>query len=58
MAKISKWENLADYVKTALQFLHAVPNPTAEQVGMKEAYTRVLAAMSNCERLEKKLDKS
>lgn len=58
MAKISKWENMADYVKTALQFIDAVPNPTAEQVGMKEAYTRVLAAMSNCERLEKKLDKA
>lgn len=58
MAKTGKWENLTDYVKTALQFLHAVPNPTAEQVGMIAAYTRVQAAMTNCERLEKKLDKS
>lgn len=57
MAKPTKWENLADYVRTALQFLHAVPNPTAEQVGMIAAYTRVLAAMANCERLEKKVDK-
>lgn len=54
MAKTGKWENLTDYVKTALQFLHAVPNPTAEQVGMIAAYTRVQAAMTNCERLEKK----
>lgn len=54
MAKPTKWENLADYVRTALQFLYAVPNPTAEQVGMIAAYTRVLAAMTNCERLEKK----
>lgn len=58
MAKTGKWEFLTDYVKSILQFLHAVSNPTAEQVGMIEAYTRVLAAMTNCERLEKKLDKS
>lgn len=57
MTKLTKWENLTDYVKTALQFLHAVPNPTAEQVGMIAAYTRVLGAMTNCERLERKVDK-
>ena len=53
MAKSGKWENLTDYVRTALQFLHAVPNPTAEQVGMIAAYTRVLGAMTKCEQLEK-----
>lgn len=58
MAKISKWEKLTNYVKTTLQFLHSVPNPTAEQLGMIVAYTRVLAAMAKCERLEKKLDKA
>ena len=58
MAKMNKWDNLADYVETALDFLHAVPNPTAEQIGMIVAYTRVKGAMTNCERLEKKVDKS
>lgn len=58
MAKIDKWMKLPNYVKTTLQFLHAVPNPTAEQVGMIAAYTRVQMAMTDCERLEKKLDKA
>lgn len=58
MAKIDKWMKLTNYVKTTLQFLRAVPNPTAEQVGMIAAYTRVQMAMTDCERLEKKLDKA
>lgn len=58
MAKQTKWDNLTDYVRTALDFLLAVPNPTAEQVGEIAAFVRVRGAMTNCEQLEKKLDKS
>lgn len=58
MAKKEKWEKLADYVRSNLQPLYAVTNHTAEQCGMIEAYAKVLIAMSDFERLEKKLDKA
>lgn len=58
MAKNTKWEKLARFVDTEAHFLHAVPNPTAEQVGMITAYTRVVTAMDIFEREEKKLDKA
>lgn len=58
MAKQTKWDNLTEFVRTALDELLAVPNPTAEQVGETAAFVRVLGAMTKCEQLEKKLDKS
>lgn len=54
MAKQTRWDSLFDYVRTAQDFLLAVPNPTAEQVGETAAYVRVLGAMTKCEQLEKK----
>ena len=54
MAKNTKWEKLARFVDTEAHFLHAVPNPTAEQVGMITAYMRVVTAMDIFEREEKK----
>lgn len=57
MVKNTKWEKLARFVDTEVHFLHVVHNPTAEQVGMITAYKRVVTAMDNFEREEKKLDK-
>lgn len=54
MAKQTKWDNLTEFVRTALDELLAVPNPTAEQAGETAAFVRVLGAMTKCEQLEKK----
>ena len=58
MAKNSKWENLKAEMDRAQEEFESIPNPTAEQCGMYQAYNYVYARMLILEELEKKLDKS
>lgn len=58
MAQSSKWKKMRVDVETKLEVLNAMPNLTAEQVGMRVAYMNVLVSMNYYERLEKKFDKS
>lgn len=58
MAKIDKWENLKAEMERGQEEFAAIPNPTAEQCGMCQAYNYVHARMLTLEALEKKLDKS
>lgn len=57
MAKVDKWEKLADDVKQLRDNLIAIPNLTAEQCGEVMAYDTVRARMLRYAALEKKLDK-
>lgn len=58
MAKISKWENLKAELERGQEEFAGIPNPTAEQCGMLQAYNYVYARMRTLEALEKKLDKA
>lgn len=58
MAKISKWENLKAELERSQEEVESIPNPTAEQCGMRQAYNYVYARMRTLEALEKKLDKA
>lgn len=58
MPKISKWENLKAELERGQEEFVNIPNPTAEQCGMHQAYNYVYARMRTFEALEKKLDKS
>lgn len=58
MAKINKWEDLKAEMERGQEEFAAIPNPTAEQCGMCQAYNYVYARMLTLEALEKKLDKS
>ena len=54
MAKISKWENLKAELEREQEALADIPNPTAEQCGIYQAYNYVYARMRTLEALEKK----
>ena len=58
MAKISKWDNLKAELERGQEEFMSIPNPTAEQCGMCQAYNDVYARMRTLEALEKKLDKA
>lgn len=53
MAKIDKWKTLKVEVERAQNEFAAIPNPTAEQCGMCQAYNYVYARMLTLEALEK-----
>lgn len=57
MAKINKWENLRAELERGQEEFAAIPNPTAEQLGMNQAYNYVYARMRSLDALEKKVDK-
>ena len=54
MAKISKWERLKARMERTLEDFAGVPNLTAEQWGMLQAYKDVYMRMQAFEREEKK----
>lgn len=54
MAKISKWDNLKAELERGQEEFASIPNPTAEQCGMCQAYNYVYARMRTLEALEKK----
>lgn len=58
MAKISNWENLKAELERGQEEFAAIPNPTAEQCGMCQAYNYVYARMLTLDASEKKLDKA
>lgn len=58
MAKIGKWEKLLEEVERLAVGFGSIPNPTAEQCGMCQAYNYVYARMCTLEASEKKLDKA
>lgn len=58
MSKIDKWENLKAELERGQEEFAAIPNPTAEQCGMCQAYNYVYARMRTLEASEKKLDKA
>ena len=53
MAKIDKWKNLKAELERGQEEFAAIPNPTAEQCGMCQAYNYVYARMRTLEALEK-----
>ena len=55
MAKIGKWEKLLEEVERLAYRFGSIPNPTAEQCGMRKAYDYIYVRMRA---LEKKLDKA
>lgn len=57
MAKMNKWDKLAEYVSRCRIDSMKI-NPTAEECGAFSAYDAVLHRMNELETLEKKLDKS
>ena len=57
MAK-NKWDQLWYDLDKRYGELVNIPNPTAEQCGMCQAYNYVYARMRTLEALEKKLDKA
>ena len=58
MAKISKWDTLKAELERSQEEVASIPNKTAEQCGMCQAYNYVYARMRTLEALEKKLDKA
>lgn len=58
MAKMNKWDKLAEYVHSCRIDSMNIINPTAEECGAFSAYDAVLHRMNELESLEKKLDKS
>lgn len=58
MAKISKWEKLLEEVERLADGFGSIPNPTAEQCGMCQAYDYIYVRMRALEASEKKLDKA
>jgi hypothetical protein len=58
MAKISNWENLKAELERGQEEFAGIPNPTAEQCGMCQAYNYVYARMLTLDASEKKLDKA
>ena len=58
MAKIDKWENLKTELERGQEEFAGIPNPTAEQCGMCQAYNYVYARMRTLEVSEKRLDKA
>lgn len=54
MAKIDKWENLKAELERGQEEFAGIPNPTAEQCGMCQAYNYVYARMLTLEASEKK----
>lgn len=51
MAKIEKWKNLKAELERGQEEFAAIPNPTAEQCGMCQAYAHIGS-------IRKKLDKA
>lgn len=58
MAKIDKWEILKAELERGEEEFAAIPNPTAEQCGMSQAYNCVYARMLTLEASEKRFDKA
>ena len=54
MAKIGKWEKLLEEVERLAYRFGSIPNPTAEQCGMRKAYDYIYVRMRA---LEKSLTK-
>ena len=54
MARIDKWENLKAELERGQEEFAGIPNPTAEQCGMCQAYNYVYARMRTLEASEKK----
>ena len=58
MAKSDKWERLKEEMDRLADEFDTLPNPTAEQCGMCQAYNYVYVRMRALELSEKKLDKA
>lgn len=58
MAKIDKWGKLTAEMERSAEEFGSIPNPTAEECGMRRAYDNVYIRMRALEALEKKLDKA
>lgn len=58
MAKIGQWERLKVRMDRTIEDFEGVPNLTAEQWGMLQAYKDVYMRMQAFEREEKELDKA
>lgn len=58
MAKIDKWDTLKKEMDSLADEFDSIPNPTAEQCGMSQAYNCVHARMLTLEASEKRLDKA
>ena len=55
MAKIGKWEKLLEEVGRLADGFGSIPNPTAEQCGMCQAYDYIYVRMRALEASEKKV---
>lgn len=58
MAKIDKWDRLKKEMDSLADEFDSIPNPTAEQCGICQAYNYVYVRMRALEASEKRLDKA
>lgn len=58
MAKIDKWDTLKKEMDSLADEFDSIPNPTAEQCGICQAYNYVYVRMRALEASEKRLDKA